>query len=64
MVVVDIATNEYEASTYSVHHGDELFKVWVGGVVYLAKPHVADADVEWVVVADATWNCFVHNVGY
>ena len=42
---------------------DELLEVWVGGVLDFAQPDIAYANVQWVIVADSTWNgagLFVH----
>ena len=61
MVVVDIATEENEASAHSVDHAGELLELGIGGVGFFAKPNVADSDIQWVFVADAAWNCFIHN---
>lgn len=61
VVVAYVSTEEYEASTHTIDHGDELLKVWVGGFPDLAQPDVADAYVERVVVADAAGDgSFVH----
>ena len=56
MVVVDVATHEYETCPKSIFDMDELLEVWVGGVLDFAQPDIADSNVQGVVVADSTWN--------
>ena len=53
MVPTDIATQEDEASAQAIEHRHELFKFVVGGVRNFAKPYIADANIQGVVVADA-----------
>ena len=61
VVVAYVATKQDEASTHTIDHGDELLKVGVVGFTDFTQPTVADADVEWVVVADASGDgSFVH----
>lgn len=61
VVVAYVTTEEYEASTHTVDHIDELFKVGVGGFSNFTQPDVSDADIERVVVADAAGDrFFVH----
>ena len=63
VVVAYVATKQDEASTHTIDHGDELLKFWVVGFPDFAQPTVADADVERVVVADASgYGSFVHEV--
>lgn len=59
MVPTDIATQEDEASTQAIEHRHELFKLVVGGVRNFAKPYVANANVQGVVVADAAGDRFL-----
>ena len=59
MVPTDIATQEYEASPQAIEHRHELFKFVVGGVRNFAKPYVANANVQRVVVADAAGDWFL-----
>ena len=56
MVVVDVATKEHETCPKSIFDMDELLEVRVGGVLDFAQPDIAYANVQWVVVADSTWN--------
>ena len=61
VVVAYVTTEEYEASTHTIDHRDELLKVGVGGFTDFSQPDVADADVERVIVADAAGDgSFVH----
>ena len=54
VVVTDISTEEDKCGTKPILHGDELLKLGVIRVVDFAQPYVSDADVEWVVVTDAS----------
>ena len=54
VVVSNVPTEEDKGGTEAVLHVDELLKLWVIRVVDFAQPYVADADVQWVVVADAS----------
>ena len=56
MVVVDVATKEHEPCPKSIFDMYELLEVWVGGVLDFAQPDIAYSNVQWVVVADSTWN--------
>lgn len=58
VVVAYVTTKEYEASTHTIDHIDELLKVGVGGFTDFAQPDVADADIERIVVADAAGDWF------
>lgn len=63
VVVAYVATEQDEASTHTIDHGDELLEVGVVGFADFTQPDVADADIERVVVADATGDgSFVHEV--
>lgn len=53
VVVANVTTDEDKASAHTINHGNELLEVGVCGFGNLAKPYVANADVERVVVADA-----------
>ena len=58
-VPTDIATQEDEASPQAIEHRHELFKFVVGGVRNFAKPYVANANIQGVVVADTAGNGFL-----
>ena len=55
LVVTDVASEEDKGGTEAVLHVDELLKFGVVRVVDFAQPDVADANVQWVFVADASW---------
>lgn len=54
LVVTDISTEEDKGGTEAILHRHELLKFGVIRVVDFAQPYVADADVQRVVVADAS----------
>lgn len=54
VVVVDVSPEQDESRAKSVLHVDELFEFGVGWVGHFAQPNIANADVQWVVVADAS----------
>lgn len=54
VVVTDVSTEEDKGGSKAVFHRDELLKLWVIRVVDFAQPNVADANVQRVVVADAS----------
>lgn len=60
VVVSDIPTEEDESGTKAVGDVDELLKVGVIRVVTFTQPHIANAYVEWVVVADAAGLLLCH----
>lgn len=70
VVVANVASEEDKGGTEAVLHVDELLKFGVIRVVDFAQPNVADANVEWVVVADASWERLLgtwgdwHDVGW
>lgn len=63
VVVAYVTSKENEASAHTIDHIDELLKVGVVGFTDFSQPTVADADIERVVVADASGDgSFVHEV--
>ena len=54
VVVANVATEQDKGGTEAVLHGDELLKLGVIRVVDFAQPDIADANVERVVVSDAS----------
>lgn len=54
VVVANVPTEEDKGGTEAVFHRDELLKFGVIRVVDFAQPDIADADVQRVVVADAS----------
>lgn len=54
VVVTNVPTEEDKGGTKSILHGDELLKLGVIRVVDFAQPYVADADVQRVVISDAS----------
>ena len=57
--MVDVTTQQYKGGTEAVLHRDELFENEVSVLVNLSEPHVTDADVQGVVVADAARELFI-----
>lgn len=55
LVVTDVASEEDKGGTEAVLHVDELLKLRVIRVVDFAQPNVADANVQRVVISDASW---------
>lgn len=54
VVVTDIAAYQNKSGTETVLHRHKLFKLRVVRVVDFAQPDIADADVQGVVVSDAS----------
>ena len=59
VVVTDVAAYQDKGGTETVLHRHELLKLGVIRVVDFAQPYVADADVQRVVVADASRERFL-----
>ena len=65
MVVTYVPTEQDESGTDAVPDVDELFELGVCGVADLAKPHITNADVQGVVISDATGHdgfFFLHSI--
>lgn len=54
VVVSNVPTEEDKGGTKPILHVDELLKLWVIRVVDFAQPNVADADVQRIIVTDAS----------
>lgn len=54
-VVADVSAEQYESGTNAILHSNELLKVGVSRVGLFAQPYIADADVQWVAVAESAW---------
>ena len=64
-IPTDIASENDASGTYVVGHMAELLEFGVGGVLNLTEPYIADSDIQWVVVANATGrDAFLIHRGY